>query len=306
VTGRIRIPGIVDILRTDDPSVIRVLTEDPRLGRDFSAKGPLLNRLIAGRVRRAFHVAGIPFAAVAPRDYPGRADHQLELERKLADAASLGIPTPGQLATLASYVRADLSEAELGRATQEMIGRLFEPGYKATPDTWEAACLLDAAPRTFNPLTRLRWALGGQIGRARGILQRGVGDNPAAMHATAVAVHTLVRSLREMRSLWRTEVHSRKAPAEVAVTRCLHAPQQVLRSWAKAGTSTVGDVRPGSLAILQLDKARVRSPDAQMTFMVGNWAQCPANAWTTKLLAAVWTADPLAHEPMRTDEGGTP
>ena len=40
---------------------------------------------------------------------------------------------------------------------QEAIGQLFAADYRASPKTFRAACILDAAPRTKNPLLRLVW-----------------------------------------------------------------------------------------------------------------------------------------------------
>ena len=51
-----------------------------------------------------------------------------------------------------------------------------------------------------------------------------------------------------------------------------------------------GEVRPGTLVLLELDKAREASPTAETVFMAGTWAECPAGAFVAALLRAVWEA----------------
>ena len=43
---RIRIPGLVDLLRVSDAEEIGALNAEPCIDRNFIARGPLINRLI--------------------------------------------------------------------------------------------------------------------------------------------------------------------------------------------------------------------------------------------------------------------
>jgi hypothetical protein len=288
MTQRLRLPGLVDILRTADPALIHRLAGDARLGRDFRPVGPFLNRLIMGRLRATFNLGGLPFAGVAPRDHPGRAEGQAALEARLA---ALSQPvTPEHLAKLSGFLLGTLPEDDLGPAVQTVVGGLFAPGFRAGPETWRAACLLDAAPRSRNPLALRRGSPRAAVVRARDLLARGVGTDPAALHATSIAVHTLVRSLKAMRAIWQEGPDPRRISPAIAVSRSLRAPQQVLRVWSTPATTALGDMYPGSLVVFELDSARQRQPDPQTIFMVESWSRCPAHAWTASLLVAIWSA----------------
>lgn len=289
MTRRTRIPGLLHIVRVDDAALIASVAENPRLDRDFSGPGPLLNRIVAGRVRRALHVDGTPLPAVAPRNYPGRAEAQAKLEQKLAGQLAAGPPAPEQIDRLAAYVRGEAEEAALGPAVQEAIGRLFVDDYRASELTWRAACILDAAPRTMNPFRALAWALTGAVRRSRRRLAEAIRKDPAGVHATGIAVHSLVRSLKAMRHLWRDTGVRDGITAEIATIRSLRAPETVLRRWSEPATTILGEMRPGALTIFELDAARAREPGSRTTFMAESWTRCPAHGWTAALLHAVWT-----------------
>lgn len=285
MSPRIRIPGVIDVIRLDDPAAIHALSEDPRLDRRFEKKGPLFNRMLAGRIRKTLRVGDHPLPAVAPRNQPDRARLQAELERRL-QGAELG--TSQQRKALADYVRGRGGEAGLGPVAQAAVGELFAPGYQASQARWKAARTLDAAPRSFNPLRLLAWALTGAVSRARRTLAEPVGGDPTAVHATGIAVHNLVRGLRIMRGVWREPQAILSLPVEAVVCRCAVAPANVLRQWAERASTVHGDVEPGVLTIFRLDAARLRSPSPQTVFMTESWSRCPAHHWTAGLLAAVW------------------
>lgn len=288
MSRRIRIPWLIDLVRLDEPAAISGYAEDVRLDRDFVGPGPLLNRWLMRRVRRNLHVEGTPLPAVAPRDYPGRADNQAELEDRLeALLADCNIAAE-QLDRLASYVRGEDSEDDLGPAAQEAIGRLFAETYRGTDETWRAACIVDAAPRTINPFRIIAWALTGAVGRSRSMLAERVAGNPAGVHATGIAVHSLVRSLEVMRDVWHEPGARTSLSADAAVLRSFRAPETVLRRWSAPATTLHGDIRPGALAVFELDRARARQPGPKMVFMTTSWTRCPAHRWTASLLRQVW------------------
>ena len=56
----IRIPGIIDILLAAEPGQVGPLTGYPRLDRRSEPTGPLVNRVIAGWVRRVLREGGTP------------------------------------------------------------------------------------------------------------------------------------------------------------------------------------------------------------------------------------------------------
>ncbi|HEY6631187.1 MAG TPA: hypothetical protein VIZ90_07030 [Rhizobiaceae bacterium] len=288
MTRRLRIPGLVDLIRIDDPATIAAASADARLDRDFSGGGPLVNRWITGRIRRSLRTPSAPLPSVSPRDYPDRAQRQKELQCRLRKLVEEDAAAPDHVDELAAYVRGERPERAVGPLVQTAVGCLFADGYMATASTWRAACTMDAAPRNMNPLRALWWAITGAVGRAQRLLSTAVGDDPAGVHATAVAVHSLVRSVRAMRQLWLEPGARDRIAADVAVTRSLRAPESVPRRLSAPATTVWGNLPAGTLALFELDAARKRNPDADITFMAGSWSHCPASDWTAALLKAVW------------------
>ena len=50
--NRLRIPALIDLMRVSDPALIADLAQDRRLDRQYVSRGPLLNRILTGRIRR--------------------------------------------------------------------------------------------------------------------------------------------------------------------------------------------------------------------------------------------------------------
>lgn len=285
---RLRIPGVVDMLRTDDPAEILALAADPRLDRRFEARGPLVNRLLAKRIRRVLSVEGVPLPPVAPRDEPGREEERARTEARTEEVLARGPCDPALLLALAVEVGARSGPNAFGPLAQTAIGELFVPGYRASAETWRAARDLDAAVRDLNPFRSLARALSGRTGRARRLLTTRAQGNLIAVHATGIAVHNLVRAFGRMADLAaRPGALARYAPEEAA-TICLEAPESVLRQAVAAGTTAAGFFRPGTLVAFDLEAARAASLRPDVTFLTGGWSRCPAHAWVPALLAAVW------------------
>jgi hypothetical protein len=95
---RIRVPGVVDVVLVAEPAEIRALDEEPRIDRNFLARGPLINRLIVGRFRQWFKIDGQPLPPLAPRGDAVRAERQAQLAAALdpANEAALGM-TPSSV-----------------------------------------------------------------------------------------------------------------------------------------------------------------------------------------------------------------
>ena len=101
MTRQIRVPGLLNIIRTDDAEVIRTLADHPALDRNFEAKGPLINRLLAARVRQGLRSAMGPLPSALMRDDAARKKSQADLRERY---------TPGDwddpgVGNLASYVQ---------------------------------------------------------------------------------------------------------------------------------------------------------------------------------------------------------
>jgi hypothetical protein len=285
---RLRIPALLDLLIVGDPALIAELADDARLDRAYVIRGPLLNRMVASRIRGTLTLNGVPLPPVAPRGDKRPTPTQAGLETQLNSiAAGLGGVEP-YLRPLASYVRGEAPAASVGPLTQEAIGRLFAPEYKGDAQSWAAAGVLDQAPRTFNPFALLWWAFTGKLTKAKRLLAEKVGQDPSGVHGTGIAVHNIVAGFTRMRALWAEPSARRQLSPEAAAAKCLVAPRQVVRQPVRAGGSLAGDFNDGTLVLLQLDAAHSRSPSAETAFMAQSWARCPAHAWVPALLAAVW------------------
>jgi hypothetical protein len=288
VARTLRIPGLLDVVRARDPGEIEALAADTRLDRKFAGAGPLVNRIITGRIRRNLHVQGTPLPPVSARDAPGRAAQQADLETALT-AVARGTPCdPADLDKLAMHVLGNSAPEELGPLVQQVAGRLFVPGYHGSRRSFADARLLDASVRTLNPVRRLVWWIAGSIGRARRRLAALVGNDRSGVHATGIAVHNLVHSIERMRDLASQRGALGWPSSEEALARCLSAPQSVLREAIAPGTTAAASFRPGTLVMLLLEEARARHCRRDLAFMSASWSRCPAHAWVTSLLTAVW------------------
>ena len=286
--NRIHIPALVDLLPVSDPAQIATLADDVRLDRDYKPGGPLLNRIILGRIRKDLVWDGAPFPPVAPRGPTRPLPAQAALEARLAQViATLG-EDDTVFGALAAYVVGDGPAGDAGLLAQQAVGRLFDPGYQADDASWQAALTLDAAPRSFNPFQIVWWALTDAIPKARALLAERVGGDPSGIHGTGIAVHNIVAGLKQMRKLWEDGGNRRRLPPAGAAAQCLVAPQQVIRQPRKAGLCIAGAFEPTTLVMLQLNAAHIARPTAELAFMAQSWARCPAHAWVLALLAATW------------------
>jgi hypothetical protein len=300
--GHVRIPGLVDMIRTDSPSAIDALVAHPKLDRRYERAGPLLNRVIAGRIRRVLQLNDAPLPPVAPRDAVARADSQQRLEARLSAIADGAPCSEAHLDELAAHILGRRDPDTLGPLLQEVAGRLFAGEYVGSQRSWEDARLLDAAVRSFNPFRRLAWALTGAVSKARARLAASVGNDAAGLHTTGIAVHNLVQSFERLRQLAAGGEGLQRIPAEVAVAGCLSAPASVFRQASMRGEAAAGTLRPGTLVLLQVEKARRATLSKDVAFLTNGWSRCPAHRWVPALMAAAWeraAAEAAAEPPER-------
>jgi hypothetical protein len=285
--GRLlRIPGLIDLMQVDASADIRALADDGRLDRRFESRGPLINRMLVRRIRGALRLDGMPLPSVAPRQDPVRASTQEALRRRLDPAGGKPLWDEETITRLAAAVRGGADASDLGPAAQQAVGRLFVADYRGTAESWAAARVLDAAVHSRNPLEWIILNLSGRLERSRRLLATLVDDDRAGVHATGIAVHNLVRGFERMRELWAEP--RRRSSADAVVEQCLFAPPSVLRQATMPGATVAGEVRAGTLVMLELDAAHAHAGGRELEFMVGHWAQCPAAAFVPALLRAVW------------------
>lgn len=280
----LHIPFLADLIRVADPARIRALAHDERLDRNFTGRGPLLNRILTRKIRRIFAVDGQPLPSVVPRGDAKRASAQAALQLRL-DAAAAGAFNDDSITALAKAVRGHNDAPILEHAVQQAVGRLFARDYRATAESWAAAVLLDKAAHSMNPLADFVWRITGQITRAQRILAAKVGHDRAGVHATGIAVHNLVRGFAIMRGLL---VKGEPVSDDQIVAHCLKAPASVLREAGPKSPARDDAIRPRTLVVFDLGAAQPRDPGPEITFMAGSWSQCPAAAWVPALIRSVW------------------
>jgi hypothetical protein len=282
----IRIPFLIDLKRVESEPDIRAMLADQRLDRDFVSRGPLVNRLLTGRINGALRVDGKPLPSVAPRGDAERARSQAALHARL-DPAKGPLWDAETLARLVAAVRGSAGADTIGPAAQQAVGRLFNKAYVGDAESFAAAKDLDDAVRTANPIRLFKLKLMGQLRRSRRLLTERVNGDLAGVHGTGIAVHNIAHGLERMRELWRTPP---RPATDDAVNACVFAPQRVLRQATTKGGTLAGEVRPGTLVLLELEKARGSAPGTETVFLARTWAECPAGAFVTALLRAVWDA----------------
>lgn len=293
-----RIPGLVDIVRSDRPEEIAALAGDLALDRRFVVEGPLVNRLVVGNLNAVLKIGERALPTASGRDDAERAAEQASLRESL-DAATATPFNPAALSPLVAAVRAEVGAPPLELAVQEAVGRCFAPDYRATDESWRAAKVLDTAAHTPNPFAM---AFGGaqKLDQARETLSVKVNRSPPGVHATGLAVHTMLRSFERLRELLKDRERCSRLTAEAAVAQCLAGPKAVLRQARSVGTAAGASYKEGTLVMLELDAARRRDPGPAMTFLAGTWAECPASRWAPALLRAVYELALAAHAPTDT------
>ena len=284
---RIRIPGVVDIVRSDDPAEIKSFAQDLNLDREYSDRSLPVNTHILKQVRETLQVNGVPFPTVTPRCGEGRAAAQTHLWKRLSALAQDFSAGPVQLEGLAAYVRGGGETGTCGPLVQQVVGSLFVPGFKATSASWDAALLLDKAPRTMNPALLAWWAVTKQVDKAKKLLSDMVGGDLAAVHAIGIALHNIVSGVDAMREIYRDpSVRASLTPQSVR-SRCLFAPASVIRQPVGPDNSNNG-LEPSTLVVLDLQAANAKSPDESLVFLRQTWSQCPAEQWVPALLEGIW------------------
>jgi hypothetical protein len=285
---RIRIPGIVDIVSSDDVSEIEAFARDLNLDRVYADHSVLTNGKILQRVQDTLQIDGKPFPTVAPRCAEGRAAAQEALWKRLSSLAAGYAAGPNELEDLAAFVRGEGRDDACGPLVQQVVGRLFSPSFKATTETWNAALVLNQAPRTLNLPLLAWWKVTGRIDRAKRLLSDLVAGDPAAVHAIGVAVHNIVNGVNSMRKLYIDSSNRSALSPEIAGGRCVFAPASVLRQPTKSTNSTSCELETGTLVILNLQSANVKAPDEDVAFLRNTWSQCPAEQWVPGLLQGIW------------------
>jgi len=286
---RIRIPWLVDIVLSKDAGEIESFALNPKLDRAYLNRTILVNGLILRRIRKVLQFGGKPFPTVSPKDAEDRAAAQNVLWQSLNLLASKISSGPDELENLAAFVRGVGPDDTCGPLVQQVVGRLFNPGFIATSASWEAALILDKAPRTLNPFLLLWWAITGRVDTAKQLLAEMVGGDLAGIHGIGIALHNIVNGVDLMRQLYRDPKQRALLSAQAAASQCLFAPGTVLRQPTASSSSAEGELNTGTLVILSLQSANANAPNKDVAFLRQSWSRCPAEQWVPAMLEGTWS-----------------
>jgi hypothetical protein len=284
-----RIPGVVNIFELNDPQEIKSVADDPLIDRHFETHTCPINWFLLKRSLSVLSFKGRRFPTMQPRNCAMRVRAQDELGRMLSDQTEDIKAGSIALEPFAQWVRGVGSDREIGILTQHLLGRLFRSDFTATEESWAAALVLVAAPRSSNLPKLCWWFVTGKVRRAKRLLAGMVGEDLSAVNAIGIAVHNLVKSLHQMRSLYADASLRNALSAEAAAGQCLRAPASVYRQSTAQGT-LVGKTFPkNSLFVLNIGAASQLSGGRSLVFMEESWSWCPASAWVPAMLEGVWS-----------------
>ena len=285
---RIHVPGVVDVVTSDDRSEIEALAANPKLDRAYADRSIPANAAILGQLLDVLQIGGKRFPTVSPRDDSARAEAQDALWNRLNSIAATYAAGPDSLEDLASFVRGNGPDDAAGMLVQQLVGALFAPGFKATPESWDAALVLAQAPGNLNPLQTVVWAVNHKVDSAKVLLAGLVGGDLAAVHAIGIALHHIVSGVNLMRQLYADPANRTALSPDAASARCLFAPDSVLRQATAPDDSGNYQFDTGTLVQLKLQDASAKAPDADLAFLRNTWSRCPAEQWVPALLAGIW------------------
>ncbi|MEJ0090315.1 MAG: hypothetical protein WDM80_11305 [Limisphaerales bacterium] len=285
---RLRIPGIANIFKVDEPEEIRALAQDPRIDRKFVLRTCPFNWLLLKRSLTVLSFKERRFPTMTCRDSQERQIHQQELAKSLRTRAEVIRLGPEELDPLAQWVRGEGLESRVGMLTQQFLGRLFLPEFVATEESWAAAKILVAAPRSRKIFTVMWWFATGKLRRSKYLLAEMVNGDLSAVNAIGIAVHNVVKGLRHMRTLYADiSIRSSLSP-DAAARQCLFAPVSVYRQATDAGQLGSCPFPRNSLFVFEIGKASQREGGQSLVFMGDTWSQCPAAEWVPAMLEGVW------------------
>lgn len=289
MTKRRRIPLLLDLLTVDAARQMEALNAHPQIHRTLPS-GPLLHQVVAARIRAVMTVRGRLLPVFRDRDDAARAAAQAELERDL-DGRGPGPGWPaGEIARIAAHVAGPAPDPAVGVAVQQMLGRLFVPGYTATPESVAAARIIGAWPGA-DPVRSLWWLLTGRVFRARRLIWDLARSDERCIHATAIGIHNVMDAVAAMREAIAAPDADRRDPQQV-VSACLTAPDRLLRV-ARGPVSLPwldAPLAEDTLVVMELRAAHRGTGDDRLAFSTGQWSQCPARTLVPRLLGAIWEA----------------
>jgi hypothetical protein len=264
------------------------VVQDPRADRQFYTPTALVNWFLLKRSLTALSFAGKRFPTMMPRN----AAPETQKRDSLWNALELKIPSirqgSSELEPLALWVSGAKNDPEVGILAQQLLGNLFSDTFKATPESWNAAKILVAAPRLTNLPKLLWWTASGKVRRAKQVLADMVDGDLAGVNAIGIAVHNVVKGLEHMKQLYLDESTRSTLSAEQAAQQCLFAPISVYRQATSAGSVNGCPFSRGSLFILNIGIAARAAAGRRLVFLEDSWSRCPAADWVPAMFEGLW------------------
>jgi hypothetical protein len=119
------------------------------------------------------------------QDSPERQIRQQMLAKSLHERAASIRLGPEELEPLSRWVRGEVPESQVGVLTQQLLGKLFLPGFVATDESWAAAKVLVAAPRSWKAKI-FWWFVTGKVKRSKRLLAQMVNGDLSAVNAIGI------------------------------------------------------------------------------------------------------------------------
>jgi hypothetical protein len=295
---RRKVPGLVDLFEVNDPVEIKALADDPRLDRRFETATCPINWLLLERSLKVLSFGGRRFPTMMPRNDAPRAHAQQELWNALSERAAAIKSGPDELEPLANWVRGVGSDAQLGILVQQLLGQLFSSQFVATQESWTAAETLVAAPRSKNLSKMAWWFITGKVRRSKRLLASMVDGDLSAVNAIGIAVHNVVKSIRQMRLLYADDGVRSSLSAEAAAEESLFGPVSVYRQATVSGEIDGCPFSRNSLFVLAIGEASQCPEGRSLVFMEESWSRCPANLWVPAMLQGVWRRVCMSDDPV--------
>jgi hypothetical protein len=278
----------MNVFQVSDPKEIKALSNDPTIDRQFETRTCPFNWFLLKRSLSVLSFEQRRFPTMTPRHSTARERYQNDLWRRLSNDCADIRTGPGELAPIATWIRGAGSDDEVGILTQQLLGRLFKSDFTATAESWDAARVLVAAPRSPNLPKVLWWFVTGKVRLAKRLLADKVDKDLSAVNAIGIAVHNVVKGLRRMRVLYADAGMRNALSAEDAASQCLFAPVSVYRQSIAPGK--IGDCSfpKNSLFVFNIGEASRMQDGRALVFMEESWSRCPASLWVPALLEGVW------------------
>jgi hypothetical protein len=285
---RIHIPGIVNVFQVSDPREIKDLSNDPVIDRQFETRTCPVNWFLLKRSLSVLSFERRRFPTMTPRHSTARERYQDDLWRRLSNDSADIRTGPAELAPIAAWIQGAGSDEEVGILTQQLLGRLFKSDFTATAESWDAARVLVAAPRSPNLPKMLWWFVTGKVSRAKRLLAGKVDKDLSAVNAIGIAVHNVVKGFHRMRVLYADVGMRNTLSANAAASQCLFAPVSVYRQSTDSGKIGGRPFPKNSLFVFNIGEASQMQDGHALVFMEESWSRCPASLWVPALLEGVW------------------